>query len=319
MKLKTTIIATALAISLAPVTNVTADGNRYYFDRYYTSEISPAKTFLEMHSGAIVIDVRRLREYYAGHPYAENAPVGYQHAYNVPYPHIDDNNNNQDPQEFYDQVVEAVERATGMDRDDPEFYDTPIRTLCRTGARSVRAANILADLEDPLHNNPPQPGDATVIGTPFTDVRNIWEGFVGQYKEAYLRPLTGLEEIDSSGLEASTPPKKIGQTSLVGPGKKGLVNSLFELGSSLEEQNEILIAHEEQHHLYLDLDNMNGLDTDEADIIEETTDKNPDKDGWRNYQELPWAIWSDDLATDGYAYPPGVESGGYDGFNVVIP
>ncbi len=44
--------------------------------------------------------------------------------------------------------------------------DKPILTLCRTGYRSVQAANLL-----------------TRAG--YTNVRNIWEGFVGQPKYVY--------------------------------------------------------------------------------------------------------------------------------------
>jgi len=91
--------AATVTVALGLSGPATAEGNRYDFDRFYTAEASPAQTYLEMVSGdAIVIDVRRLREYYAGHPYAEDAPAGYQHAYNVPYPHIV--NNDQSPQAF---------------------------------------------------------------------------------------------------------------------------------------------------------------------------------------------------------------------------
>ena len=69
-----------------------------------------------------------------------------------------------------------------------------------------------------------------IIGaTPFTNVRNIWEGFVGKYKAA-----------------------------------DGTSDS------------------------YLDLNNNGVLDDDVADVYSHTTDANPDKDGWRNYQQLPW-------------------------------
>ncbi len=48
--------------------------------------------------------------------------------------------------------------------------------LCRTGSRSVRAGNILAN---------PDSDPATAGLPPSTQVRNIWEGFVGQYNYAF--------------------------------------------------------------------------------------------------------------------------------------
>jgi rhodanese-related sulfurtransferase len=38
----------------------------------------------------------------------------------------------------------------------------------------------------------------------------------------------------------------------------------------------------------LDLNNDGVINTDTADVYEETTDANPDKDGWRNFAGLPW-------------------------------
>jgi rhodanese-related sulfurtransferase len=277
MKLNLSYVCITCTIAIGAVSTASADGNRYYFERYYTSEISPAKTYLEMQQGeAVVIDVRRVREYYAGHPYAEDAPPKYDHAYHVPYPHIYVRNE-QDPQDFYDGVVEAVKEATGLDpvADAEEFYATPIRTLCRTGARSVRAANILADLYDPLQSNWPQ----TVEGTPFTNVKNIWEGFVGQYKEAYL----GDPDYDSVSDVAKSDRSGLGN-------KKGVPH--------------LLLDHESQHHLYLDLNNDGILNTDVADVITETKDDNPDKDGWRNYQELPWiTVPEDEAGVEKFLYP----------------
>jgi len=84
--------------------------------------------------------------------------------------------------------------------------------------------------------------------------------------------------LDADSLDA------VGQTSLVGKGKKGVVHSLLD--------------HEATHHLYLDLDNDGFLNVDVADFIEETKDNNLDMDGWRNYRGLPWTT---DLVDD-YAY-----------------
>jgi rhodanese-related sulfurtransferase len=139
----------------------TTPGNRYDKPRYYHSEISASEAYLLMEDGEdhrgykswhryrkgpVLIDVRRLREYAAGHP---------EGAYNVPYPHII-NNRDQDDDAFIDEVYRIV-------RGD---YDRQIMLLCRTGSRSVDAGNLLAEAG-------------------FTHVQNIWEGFVGQYKYAY--------------------------------------------------------------------------------------------------------------------------------------
>ena len=200
-------VATALALSFSGQT--LAEGSRYDLPREYQSEISSAKAYLQMKKQeAILVDVRRLREYAAGHP---------EKAFNVPYPHkIDSNDQRGKEAEVYWAVYNLVGGKT----------DAPIMTLCRTGFRSVLVANILAD---PL-NTAGDPDRPVIIGaTPFTNVRNIWEGFVGQYKAVY-------------------------QTS----------------------------------DSYLDLNNNDVLDVDVADVYSHTKDANPDKDGWRNYQQLPW-------------------------------
>jgi len=190
-----------------------AEGSRYDLPREYQSEISPAKAYLEMKKEeAVLVDVRRLREYAAGHP---------GRAYNVPYPHKVDNNDQRGKEsEVYWAVYNLVGGKT----------DTPIMTLCRTGFRSVLVANILADPQNTANeeDRPSIPG-----ATPFTNVRNIWEGFVGQNKEPY----------DSDDPTNST---------------------------------------------FLDLNNNGVIDVDVADVYSHTKDANPDKDGWRNYQQLPW-------------------------------
>jgi rhodanese-related sulfurtransferase len=231
-----------------------AEGNRYELPRDYDSEISSAKAYLEMDAGeSVLIDVRRLREYRAGHPYAENGLVQ-KHAYHVPFPHKVDSND-QAPEDLYWGVRNVIDTYYGGDT------STPITTLCRTGFRSVLAGNILAN-----------PAAYGIAGPAFTNVRNIWEGFVGRYKEANVDPL-GVDSLHA-----------VGQTSLVGMGMKGVVNSLF--------------VHEALHHQYLDLNNNDALDTDVDDVCDDTKDMNPDKDGWRNYQELPW---SNELVAQ-YAY-----------------
>ncbi|MEW6611490.1 MAG: rhodanese-like domain-containing protein [Pseudomonadota bacterium] len=160
---------------LAASTALAADpsyGNRYGLERYYHSEISAAKAFLLTHydrgnvsrdafRNAVLIDVRTIPEYVAGHP---------DMALNIPYPHINTTNTKdpqyiaQNPKTFFDTVASRI-----PDR------DTPILTLCRTGHRSVLAANILAD---PGRYIPEYQGK--VPG--YKKVRNIWEGFEGNYK-----------------------------------------------------------------------------------------------------------------------------------------
>lgn len=204
--------------ALAFTTQVSAEGSRYDLPREYQSEISSAKAYLAMKKQeAMLIDVRRLREYAAGHP---------ERAFNVPYPHKKDSNDQRGKE---DEVYWAIYNIVGGKT------DTPIMTLCRTGFRSVLVANILADplnTRGEVHPSGPLKGQliSPIIGAePFTNVRNIWEGFVGKYK---------------------TVDETVGQ--------------------------------------YLDLNNNDVLDVDVADVYSHTKDANPDKDGWRNYQELPW-------------------------------
>jgi len=136
------------------------DGNRYTLPRYYAGEVSAARAYLENEArDAVIVDVRTVEEYEAGHPAG---------AWNIPYPHAHLRPGNPayvgiDPKTFFDAVA-----AEFPDR------DTPIMTLCRTGHRSVLAANILA--------NPGMyiPGYEDVPG--YTYARNIWEGFVGNTK-----------------------------------------------------------------------------------------------------------------------------------------
>lgn len=169
MKRNATVAAFGALLAVAFAAPVSAEGNRYGQPRMYDSEMSVAEAYLAMeHSKGwdnkknkgqpkpMLIDVRTLREYAAGHP---------EDAYNVPFPNIYVSND-QDPSVFYWEVYNLTKGN----------LDTPIMLLCRTGNRSIRAGNILAD---PLNLD----GDPTRIpvpgGLPFTSVRNIWEGFVG--------------------------------------------------------------------------------------------------------------------------------------------
>ena len=220
MKLKKTVLALVglgLLTGASSALAVEADdgGNRYDRPRNYDSEISSAEAYLAvMQNKLVILDVRRLREYAAGHP---------ERAYNGPYPHIYDGD--QTAENFYWEAYDIVKGRT----------DTPIMTLCRTGSRSIDAANILSD---PQNTEGDPRRDAVPGGIPFTNVRNNWDGFVGQYRYAF------------AGSEPATDP--------LTP---------------------------------LDLNNNGELDSDFADIFPDTNpsaDANPDKDGWRNFQGLPW-------------------------------
>jgi len=146
--------------------------NRSGLCGYYHSEISPAEAYLDTvvnrskwgphfkhrHKQPVILDVRSISEHLAGHP---------AHAFNVPYPYIQQECNAdgrtvdgacktgkvseiaQVPEDFVDYVKRIIPNKS-----------TPIYTLCRTGVRSVGAANVLTDAG-------------------YTNVRNIWEGFVG--------------------------------------------------------------------------------------------------------------------------------------------
>ena len=147
-------------VALTASMNVYAEGNRYDLPRNYHSEVSAAKAYILTNhdkgnkgksefANAVIIDVRTVEEYGAGH-----APK----SQNIPFPHIHSRPNHpdiyipQDPVQFVNDVLAAYPDTS-----------TPILTMCRTGYRSVLAANLLADAG-------------------YTNVRNIWQGFVGNVK-----------------------------------------------------------------------------------------------------------------------------------------
>jgi rhodanese-related sulfurtransferase len=134
---------------------------------YYHSQISPSEAFVNAvvkrgkwsnpSERPVILDVRSTTEYEMGHP---------EGSYNVPYPYIyrqcdgllpdgacvrtvPGTQINQDPEHFVNYVQSIIKDK-----------DTPIYTLCRTGVRSVGASNLLTDAG-------------------YTNVRNIWEGYVG--------------------------------------------------------------------------------------------------------------------------------------------
>jgi rhodanese-related sulfurtransferase len=218
-------VAAAMTASTYVVADELGDGNRYNRDRFYASEISNSEAYLAMmQNKAVILDVRSLREYSAGHP---------ERAYNVPYPRID-GGPPQDPAVFYWEVYDIVKGK----------LDTPLVTVCRTGSRSIAAANILAQggiwVDDPASTDEnPLPQIFVQFGEPFTNVRNHWPGFVGQYLYAFNGGTIALDENNKP--------------------------------------------------IPLDLNNDGELNKDEADVFSHTKDKNPDKDGWRNFANLPFS------------------------------
>jgi rhodanese-related sulfurtransferase len=184
----------ALLLGTAGPAQAEPSGNRYGYPVLYKSDVSSAAAWDLINKGGkpkpVIIDVRRVEEYAAGHP---------KGAYSVPFPHITGSPTapNQETATYigYDITVDpevGFLAATGNDGIHPiqEFVDyvsqlfanknTPILLLCATGHRSVQAANALAK-----------------YGA-FTNVRNIWEGYNGQPKYAYTgdKPTIPLVQLD---------------------------------------------------------------------------------------------------------------------------
>ncbi|MCU7884983.1 MAG: rhodanese-like domain-containing protein [Candidatus Thiodiazotropha sp. (ex Lucinoma annulata)] len=242
-----------------------SDGNRYYLQRYYLEDISAAKAYLGMlgkHQGKdrekheekkhdfdklTIIDVRDATEYRMGHP---------KKAIHMPYPRIyrecvDDLRTEdgacstgtvyqvgQDPESLFLQIEDKIEDKA-----------TPIATLCRTGFRSVLAANILSkpttlcDLKAYTGAEYDQ-CITTYQGRGYENVSNIWQGFVGQ-------PMAGIV---STG----------GNRYVVGDDQI-LTDLILNDGSSAKG----FVAFD------LDLNNDGAIGAN-------------DKDGWRYHQGLPY-------------------------------
>ncbi len=176
----------AFGMALAvPASAEDTPGNRYnLMPRLYHSEVSVSEAYLLTNhdrgnvakndfANAVLIDVRTIAEYVAGHPPG---------AYSIPFPHIAGSPSEpNDATDYigYDVSVDpdvsmgAVNDGTLPIASFVEYVEalfpdrnTPILTLCRTGHRSVMAGNALAKAG-------------------YTNVRNIWEGYVGQLKYAY--------------------------------------------------------------------------------------------------------------------------------------
>ncbi|MCU7931516.1 MAG: rhodanese-like domain-containing protein [Candidatus Thiodiazotropha sp. (ex Codakia rugifera)] len=242
-----------------------SDGNRYYLQRYYLEDISAAKAYLGMlgkhqdkdrekheekkhdFDKLTIIDVRDATEYRMGHP---------KKAIHMPYPRIYrecvDNLRTedgacsagtvyqvrQDPESLFLQIEEKIEDKA-----------TPIATLCRTGFRSVLAANILSkpttlcDLKAYTGVEYDQ-CITTYQGRGYENVSNIWQGFVGQ-------PMAGIV---STG----------GNRFVVGDDQI-LADLILNDGSSAKG----FVAFD------LDLNNDGAIGAN-------------DKDGWRYHQGLPY-------------------------------
>lgn len=186
------IVALAIPVLVAclPATAIAEEAacpfyeNRTGLCGYYHSEISPAEAFLDtvVKRGRwsrpslqpVILDVRSIPEYKAGHP---------EHAINVPFPFIYQycdtqgrtpdgaciNNTGEKIAQNSEDFVAYVKKAIPN-------KDTPIYTLCRTGVRSVGSANLLTD-------------------EGYTNVRSIWEGFVGVNLTAPKKQADGTTKV----------------------------------------------------------------------------------------------------------------------------
>lgn len=256
-KTRITVLGTVIVVALTATVSVAdepPDGNRYFsLPRLYKSEISVSGAYLAMEHSKdykkahgepkpVLIDVRSLREYASGHP---------EDAYNVPYPTVRGELPElpkQPDAKLYWEVYDIVHGDV----------DTPIMTLCRTGSRSIAAGNILAE-----------PTSYGISGPPFTNVRNIWEGFVGQPKYAFDTGTAQIHlfELDENGNAIKY---ELKDRELVYAGTDDPVTDDFD------------------GPLQLDLNNDGVINSDTADVYTQTKDANPDKDGWRNFADLPW-------------------------------
>lgn len=171
-------------VTSATIEEVKTTGNRYGFPTLYLSDISSAKAWYNVSKNKdengkkpVIIDVRRVEEYVAGHP------VG---ALSIPFPHVTGSpakaNDSENGYIGYDISVDEEVGFLATDGKDgtlpiEDFVkhvnrfvkdkNQPIYLLCKTGHRSVQAANALVKYGN------------------YTQVKNIWEGYEGQPKYAY--------------------------------------------------------------------------------------------------------------------------------------
>jgi rhodanese-related sulfurtransferase len=274
-KTRKSTISLAFAISLggSAIHTATAEetGNRYNLPRDYLSEISSAEAYVRgvlkdgMESGetGIIIDVRSWEEYDGTWP--DSNPGHPEGAYNIPFPHVLGRPNRpiyigQDPMDFY-LAVDLLRDNLGLD------YDDPVYLLCRTGFRSVLAGNILATGLDGSF-------------TPFTNVRNIWQGWVGLAKPFAV--FTEAGEVIARDSDSEKNITFVAQFTKDG----GVVIKEGNNGNGKGNQSSVV---------YLDLNN-DGIINDN------------DKDGWSEYQGLPKDIdnpfsWENQCDWLGYMCP----------------
>ena len=255
-----------------------SDGNRYFLERYYLGDISSAQTFMEAvvkkgkwtdrSDKLIILDVRDATEYKLGHP---------EGAYHFPYPRIYRECVNDARPEDGGGCSEGTVKSYLQDPEDlfkmveEKFPDKSQRfaTLCRTGFRSVLAANILSKPEKYMCDLKYSDDEAALMacqteyaGRGYTRVSNIWQGFVGQ-------PMAGI--ISQSGVRY-----------VVGEDQT-LEDLTLPDGSAAKG------------FIAFDLD----LNNDEAITA-------ADKDGWRYHQGLPYdtrllpKLKNEEVDADGY-------------------
>ena len=190
------VLAGSVLLSTAPLAEVGVDGNRYYLPRYYQGEISAAQTFWEAvvkkvgwfnrSDRLVILDVRDATEYKRGHP-----PL----AYHFPYPRIYRDCINDARSEDGGSCTEGT--VNPPIEQDPEdlflmveetFPDKSQRfvTVCRTGYRSVLAANVLSkpekficDAKHPVGSRAHAQCVVAYTGRGYNSVLNMWPGFVG--------------------------------------------------------------------------------------------------------------------------------------------
>lgn len=195
-------LAVAAATAVPAQAQSTSTGNRYSYDRYYAADISVTQAFQKGvmknahlsqygdrngnngHKGGdalTIVDVRDASEYAAGHP------LGARH---IPYPRVYQECK-PNPANLSDPVTRTPDggsclfgsvAGSSVSMSDEQLFryfeaafpdkGERLALLCRTGSRSARAGNILANPEKYL--------GAAYRGRGYTKVFNIWEGFVGQ-------------------------------------------------------------------------------------------------------------------------------------------
>jgi len=191
-----------VAIPFAPASGQDGDlgGNRYYLERHYAAEISAAKAYVDAvlgndwwrhqsYNNLVILDVRTTSEYKAGHP---------EGAYHMPYPRIyrgckgDLRTEDGECQsgKTFDVPQDAADFFAMVEKLFPNKGQR-LATLCRTGSRSVEAANVLSSPETIL--------GPEYAGRGYTRVYNIWQGFVGQ-------PMAGV--VSTSGALLTVGPRQ---------------------------------------------------------------------------------------------------------------